>query len=458
MADIAVPDPETLAAGKELRKRVARADLAKWEPPADRGDPVALLQASNEGRLPELIPVRFGRMSTSAFAFLRGADIVMAHDLGAYTPNVGIMVQCGGDAHIANFGTFATPERNVIFDMNDFDETLPAPWEWDVKRLLASVWVAGRAMKFSDKQCESAALVAARAYREEMRACAGQTALQVWYTRIDADVVTAQIRAVALRAAAALKNGTPVIQKPRLVAPEDYSEGEGAGARLKDKPPNLYHLANDDPVIVSARTALDHYHHSLRDDVAVLFERYRLVDLAVKVVGVGSVGTRCLVALLAAKNDDVLLLQIKEARASVLEPYAGTSRYNDPGRRVVSGQRLLQSATDIFLGWTQGDEHSYYVRQLNDAKGKVSILAMTADELASYAGFCGQVLAVSHARTTNPTLISGYIGSSDTFDVAVTEFGRVYADQNQRDYEAFMNAIAAGRIPTADVTKLPPKE
>jgi uncharacterized protein (DUF2252 family) len=441
-------DSAIFAAGKALRKNVARTAHAKWEPPSGRPDPLDLLEKSNDGRLPHLIPVRFGRMSESPFAFLRGSATIMASDLGSYTPNTGVYAQCCGDSHIANFGTFATPERNVIFDINDFDETLPAPWEWDVKRLAASIHIAGRGMQFSEKLCAKAVLTAVREYRQEMRACADMTALQVWYQRIDATAVSQQIQTSALRVGTAMKDGKPVVGRPRVVVPEDYSEGFGEAARIKDKPPSLFHVNSDDPVITGARTALEHYHHSLPDHVAALIERYALVDLAVKVVGVGSVGTRCTVGLFAAKRDDLLLLQVKEARASVLEPYAGKSRYDDPGRRVAVGQRLMQSAADMFLGWTQADGHTYYVRQLSDAKGRANLLALTAPELTTYAGFCGKVLAASHARTTEAALVGGYLGATDTFDVAVASFARAYADQNDKDYEAFVKAIRSGRIVT----------
>jgi len=437
---------DVFAEGKAIRLAVSRSTHSGWDAAVDRADPIALLEESSVGRLPSLIPIRYGRMSASPFTFFRGAAIIMASDLGTSTPNTGIFAQVCGDCHLENFGVFATPERNIIFDINDFDETLPAPWEWDVKRLTASIHIAGRVIGLAEKQCMKAVLTAVRGYREQIRLCAGMTALEVWYSRVDAHVVAQQISDAALRRAA-VKNGKTAPAYTHEMVADEYTEGVGKDRFIADKPPNLFHPPADNEVIVDAQQVMKRYRETLREDIAHLVGRYHLADLAVKVVGMGSIGTRCAVALLMAKNDDALLLQIKEARPSVLEDYAGKSRYADHGQRVVAGQRLMQAASDMFLGWTfSADGHQFYVRQLSDMKGSVQITAMSADDLTVYAKLCATVLAIAHARSADAAKIGGYVGTSETFDDAIAAFAAAYADQNDRDYHKFLKAIKTGRL------------
>jgi uncharacterized protein (DUF2252 family) len=383
-------------------------------------------------------------MKKSAFAFLRGFASMMAYDLGTDRPTTGITVQACGDCHLENFGIYATPERNVIFDINDFDETAHAPWEWDVERLAASIEVAGRANKFSAKQNFKAVLGAVSAYRKQMLNCAQMTHLEEWYSRIDATEFLKQTRMLELG-----RSGVPSSapdDSHELVA-EQYTEGQGAGTRIVDKPPKLFHPPPDGEVIVDAHEVFERYKRSLRDDLQVLFGAYRLIDLAIKVVGTGSVGTRCAAALLMAGDNDALILQIKEARASVLEPYGGTSKYRNNGRRVVAGQWLMQSASDLFLGWSDSDDgHQFYIRQISDMKWTADVSTMTFTEMQSYAMLCGQVLAIAHSRSGNAEAIAGYLGVSSTFDGAIVEFAQSYADQVFKDYELFLNALESGRL------------
>ncbi len=374
----------------------------------------------------------------------------MASDLGNSTPTTGVIVQACGDCHVENFGIFATPERNVIFDINDFDETLPAPWEWDIKRLAASIYVAGRLIGLSEKHCGKSAASAVRAYRERMRSCATMTALEVWYSRVDARVVVEQTQNAALRRSSA-KNGKSAPSHTHELVADEYTEGTGRDRRIMEKPPKLFHPPPDREVIDDAEEVVKRYRETLRDDVALLLGRYHLVDLAVKVVGIGSVGTRCAVALLMAKSDDALLLQIKEAGPSTLKDYADNSRYTEHGRRVVAGQQLMQAASDMFLGWTHSaDGHEFYIRQLSDMKGAVDVSTMDSSELTTYAGLCGAVLAIAHARSGDSAKISGYLGTSKIFDDAIASFAAAYADQNDDDYRAFTEAIRAGRIETKE--------
>src|SRR5580704_211772 len=358
------------AAGKVLRDAAPRAAHGGWKPPKDRRDPIELLHESNESRIPELIPIRFGRMSQSPFAFYRGAAPVMAADL-ASTPASGLRVQACGDAHLMNFGGFATPERNIFFDINDFDETLPAPWEWDVKRLAASIVIAARHIDLPDSAGAKAATESVCSYRERIADYASMRALNVWYDRIDLDRVLkvmpseAEVARVRQRVEQARRKSLPESLFPKLV------ERFGSAPRIKDAPPLIFHpTAEQAPGVRTGYVeALEGYRKSLPEHIRVLFDRFRLVDLAIKVVGVGSVGTYCALGLFMAADDDPIFLQVKEARRSVLEPYAGKSVHGNHGERVVVGQRLMQSASDIFLGWTRGGlGRDYYFRQLRDAK------------------------------------------------------------------------------------------
>jgi uncharacterized protein (DUF2252 family) len=450
-ADFVAPAPgDRRDHGKSLRDAVPRQSHAGWKAAKDRRDPIEILIESNQGRIPELIPVRFGRMMQSPFTFYRGTASIMAADL-ARTPCSGLRVQACGDAHLLNFGGFATPERKVAFDINDLDETLPAPWEWDVKRLTASVVIAGRSLGLSETDSARAAAATVRSYREHMADYSSKRALEVWYETISIDDVSARLDEkgrVRLKHQVEIagEKSTPEFVFPKLV------EHRGAEPRFKDDPPLIFHPAAEiAPGVTTAfREPLAHYRASLPDHVRVLFDRYRLCDIAIKVVGIGSVGTFCAVGLFIAADDDPLFLQVKEARASVLEPYAGKSEYANHGQRVVCGQRLMQSASDIFLGWTTGVQgRNQYVRQLRDVKLSAVIEDWDADLLREYGKLCSWVLAKAHARSGDPARIAGYMGASAVFDDAITEFAVEYADQTERDHRAFVRAIREGRLPAA---------
>ena len=450
----ASPD-ERRARGKALRDEVPRVSHSGWTAPKGRRDPVELLKETNEGRIPALIPIRFARMAESPFAFFRGAAALMAADLAA-TPATGIRVQACGDAHLMNFGGFATPERNVVFDINDLDETLPAPWEWDLKRLAASVVIAAQHLGLPDSDTGRVAFDVAREYRERMIDYSSMRALDVWYDRIDlqryqdraADPeLIAEIRKrLEARVEEERRKTSPDHLYPKLVATE------GVRPHIKDEPPLIYHpSAEEAPGLDSGYVeAIAGYRESLPEHVRTLFDRFHFFDLAVKVVGVGSVGTRCMVGLFLAGENDPLFLQVKEARASVLEPYAGRSLHGNHGQRVVAGQRLMQSASDVFLGWARGRNGSdFYVRQLRDMKISPVIDDWDAKMLRQYGRMCAQALARAHARSGDAALISGYLGSGTTFDDAIAEFAAEYADQNRRDFRAFVREIREGRIPVA---------
>jgi uncharacterized protein (DUF2252 family) len=433
---------ERRAQGKSLRETVSRDSHAGWKAPKDRRDPIDLLVESNEGRMAELIPIRFGRMMQSPFTFYRGSAAVMAADL-ATTAQSGLRVQACGDAHLLNFGGFATPERQIVFDINDLDETLPAPWEWDVKRLTASVVIAGQYLRLTETESARAAEATVRSYRQRMADYSSMRALEVWYDTIGIDDVMEVLddrarEVVKQRLAKAEEKSSPEFVFPKLV------EHRGSEPRFKEDPPLIFHpSAEMAPGVATAfRAPLERYRASLPDHVRVLFDRYHLCDMAVKVVGIGSVGTMCAVGLWIAAEDDPLFLQVKEARASVLEPYAGKSIYENHGQRVVCGQRLMQSASDIFLGWSTGvTGRSVYMRQLRDVKISAMIEDWDVDMLREYGKLCGWALAKAHARSGDAAKIAGYMGASATFDDAICEFAVEYADQNQRDYRAFIKAV-----------------
>jgi uncharacterized protein (DUF2252 family) len=440
---------ERRAEGKALRDTVAREDHGGWKTPKDRRDPVDLLTESNEGRVLDLVPIRHGRMMQSPFAFYRGSAALMAADL-ARTPNSGIQVQACGDAHLMNFGGFATPERNFVFDVNDLDETLPAPWEWDLKRLTASVVIAGRHIGLRERESALAATAAASSYREQMAEYSVMRALEVWYDKIDLDRLLSHMTSKEAR-----KRTVRRVEKVRAqtAAEHDFPklvDQRGAVPRIKDNPPLIFHLPESGEAEYKARIsdALAHYRESLPEHIRLLYDRFRYCDFAAKVVGVGSVGTACGIALFMAGDDDPLFLQTKEAKASVLEPYAGKSRYADHGQRVVAGQRLMQSASDMFLGWTHTPKtgRHYYMRQLRDMKISAIVEGFDAALLAEYAKMCAWALARAHARSGDAAMISGYIGSSETFDEAVCEFAVDYADQNEQDYKVFVRAVREERI------------
>jgi uncharacterized protein (DUF2252 family) len=436
---------QRLQSGKNLRERIPRSSHSQWTSPKNRADPTELLKESDRGRLPSLLPIRYARMRESPFAFFRGAAAMMAADL-ASTPVTGIRVQACGDCHVANFGGFGTPERQLVFDINDFDETLPAPWEWDVKRLAASIVLAMRHAGIGDRHCLDSVRASARSYRQHMRVYAEMTALKVWYTHLSTELLAqhaetpkARKRWQKLEARAALN--TSGRDFPKITA---MRHGR---PRITDRPPLIYHPSDAAALGKHARRLFQRYRETLSAERRNLLDRYELVDIARKVVGVGSVGTRCTVALLMAAPHDPLFLQCKEARRSVLEPYAGKSRYSNQGERVVTGQRLLQSASDVLLGWTCDDQgHDFYFRQLHDMRMKIDIEGMSKQDWSEYVELCGWVLARAHARTGDPAWISGYLGKTPVFDEAVAKFALAYADQTERDHASFLKATRRKRI------------
>jgi uncharacterized protein (DUF2252 family) len=436
---------DRMKAGKALREKVSRTSHAKWAPPSGRPDPIEILRQSDRGRLPELLPIRYGRMRQSPFAFFRGSAAVMAWDLSK-TPATGIHVQACGDCHAANFGGFASPERQLLFDINDFDETLQAPWEWDVKRLAASIVLASRELRLSGGRCEDAVHTMAKSYREHMREYAHMRNLEVWYSRMDAEVFIKEAKT-----AVAKKSWKQVEDKARLQTAEHIfpkiADVINGRTRIVDHPPLVYHTRESDLMQKHVTQMFHAYRETLPAERRVILDRYHIIDVARKVVGVGSVGTRCALALLMAGEHDPMLLQFKEALPSVLEPYAGKSRYANHGERVVTGQRMLQSASDVFLGWTRDEEgHSFYFRQLRDMKMKIDLDNMTRDDWLEYVEICGWTLARAHARTGDAAIIGGYLGRSEKFDAALAEFATSYANQADRDHAALLKAIRAGRL------------
>jgi uncharacterized protein (DUF2252 family) len=436
---------ERIAAGKQLRIQRPRGALADWRPAEDHRDPIDVLEESNRGRIPDLIPIRYGRMLRSPFTFLRGSAGLMASDL-ARLPATGIKVQACGDCHLLNFGMFATPERRLVFDINDFDETLPAPWEWDVARLAASFVVAGRDQRLDDRDCRDTAVACARAYREHLREYSQASPLEVWYTNLDMETLIENSPDEKIRKRRELfakKARERIIDNvfPKIVAQT------GGRHRFVDRPPLFYHADTGDDVEQRWLQGIQAYRQSLSDERRVLLDRYRFEDCAQKVVGIGSVGTRCAVALFFSEENHPLILQVKEAVRSVLEPYTLPSAYENQGQRVVVGQRLMQSSSDIFLGWARGRRgNDFYVRQLRDMKFSVPVEGMTAGQMGRYAAFCGQTLARAHAKSGDSATISGYLGKRDQFDEAVGTFAVAYADQTERDHAALIAAEKSGRI------------
>lgn len=430
--------------GRAARKRAPRSAHAVWIPPADRTDPVALLQRQGRDRLPELLPIRYGRMGVSPFAFLRGAAAVMASDL-AGRPRSGLTVQLCGDAHLLNFGLYTSPERALLFDLNDFDETFRGPFEWDVKRLAASVAMAARENGHTERDVRKAAYGAVAAYRQTMRDLAGQGELAVWYARIDADEALPLIRShrSRRRVESTLAHAR---RRTSLHALGKLTETVAGRRRIVHDPPLLEPAGAPD--MASLRKIFSDYRSTLSAERRLLLDRYRFVDAARKAVGVGSVGTRCFIVLLAGRDtDDPLFLQIKEARRSVLEEHLPKGPHDHPGHRVVTGQRLLQAAGDIFLGWMTGPQgRAFYWRQLRETKDSAEVAGMTPSDLRVYARLCGTTLARAHARSGDRVAIAAYLGRKDTFEGALAEFALQYADQTARDHKALTDAIAAGVV------------
>jgi uncharacterized protein (DUF2252 family) len=489
------------AKGLEARDRAAPSSHTKWRPAADRPDPVALLEEQDTTREPDLVPVRHGRMMVSPFTFYRGAAKIMAADL-AETPVAGLGAQLCGDAHLSNFGAFASPERVLLFDLNDFDETLPGPFEYDVKRMAASFEIAGRNNGFSKADTRAAVLESVRSYREAMAGFAQMGTMDIWYAHLDEDELRAGIRNLVAGTAKQEKGAKKAEKADKLKKEPKKAEKRAAKqvkadreeekaaeraekratrtltkahtrdslqalSKLCEQVDGKYQIVSQPPIVVPARDLaatyglspdqvmpviheqFRAYRATLQDDRRHLLERFEIVDAARKVVGVGSVGTRAFIVLLQGRDArDPLFLQIKEATASVLEPYVGKSRYKQHGERVVQGQRMMQAASDIYLGWTKGLDvrRHFYWRQLRDMKGSAVVEDMIPLGLTFYARICGWTLARAHARSGDPVAIAEYLGDSDAFDTSITDFSQRYADQNEQDYEEFVNAVKSGRL------------
>ncbi len=439
---------ERYAAGKALRAVCPRAAHATWKPAADRPDPAKLVLESEKGRLPDLLPLRHGRMARSAFTFYRGSALAMAYDLSS-TPTSGVRVQCCGDAHLCNFGGFATPERRVIFSINDLDETLPAPWEWDVKRLAASFVVGCRDNGLSDAVARDVAQASVRGYRESMSRYSQMKTLDLWYIALTTNELLADLPPdLRKRGLKRIKNEAAKSRGEEIFP--KLAETKGKMSFIKDQLPTIFHTKEFSPGVINQTVigALAAYRATLPHSCQSLLDRYELQDAAIKVVGVGSVGTLCLVLLYMAGDGDPLFLQVKEARPSVLEPFAGASVFSNHGQRVVNGYRLMLPASDMFLGWTQGNlqQRNFYIRQLRDIKISMRVETFGAREMGLYATWCGKALALSHARSGNSSILSGYMGKGDVFDKAVAAFSMVYADQNEKDHAALERAVRSGKV------------
>jgi uncharacterized protein (DUF2252 family) len=459
--------------GKAARAKVPRVSHEGWEPSPDRPDPVALLEEQNTTREPDLVPVRHGRMMVSPFTFYRGAAKIMAADLEA-TPTAGLDVQLCGDAHLSNFGVYASPERALVFDLNDFDETLPGPFEYDVKRMAASFTIAARNNGCGKEQSRAVTLAAANAYRMGVHEYADMRTMQVWYDHMSADDVmrAVDVAAHSVHSAGDRKAARAAQKTARKTAAKAQSRDSlQALSKLAEQVDGQYRIVSQPPIVVRAAEAAKSiglpaeqieqvihdqfraYRATLQDDRRHLLERFEVVDVARKVVGVGSVGTRAFIVLLQGRDQqDPLFLQIKEATTSVLEDHLPKSRYAQAGERVVQGQRMMQAASDIFLGWTKGvqNDRYFYWRQLRDMKGSVAVEGMTPEGLEFYARLCGRTLARAHARSGDPIALAAYLGKKDRFDESITDFSLRYADQNERDYQAFVDAISSGRLPAVE--------
>jgi hypothetical protein len=450
---------ERSAFGRQARAKVPRSRHGEWQTRSDRTDPLTILALQGTTRIADLVPIRYGRMAASAFAFFRGAAAVMAADL-AHEEQTGLEVQLCGDAHLANFGTFASPARDLIFDVNDFDETIPGPFEWDIKRLAASLEIAARSREFDEATRCSIVAQGSCSYRTAMREFGGMRDLDIWYTRLNTDSITARWGNLASRKVTETfrRRVAKAQSKDNLAALAKLTVEIDGKLRFVDNPPLIVPAEDLFTDVYSKQTmgnlsdALSQYRRTLSGDRQRLLEKYEFVDLARKVVGVGSVGTRCWVALfLGRDNTDPLFLQVKEAEAAVGEPFLGKSEYSQHGQRVVEGQRLMQGASDIFLGWDrfQGDDgvtRDFYLRQLWDGKGSAVIEQMDPEVLGIYAQMCGWTLARAHARSGDAIAMGSYLGRGDRFDRAMCAFAASYADQNERDFESLTRAIASGRV------------
>jgi uncharacterized protein (DUF2252 family) len=456
--------------GGEARRALPPASHSGWEPASNRPDPVGLLEEQDVTREPDLVPVRHGRMMVSPFTFYRGAAKIMAADLKD-TPRAGLTAQLCGDAHLSNFGVYASPERRLLFDVNDFDETLPGPFEYDVKRMAASFTIAARNNGFAKADTRAVTQGSVRAYREAMAAFAEMGTMDIWYAHLSEDQLMAAIRSTATKAAKTKKGAKAVSREERgaehVIEKARTRDSLQALSKLGELVDGRYRIVSQPPIVVPARDLaavyglsvqevepaiheqFRGYRATLEDDRRHLLERFEVIDLARKVVGVGSVGTRAFIILLQGRDErDPLFLQVKEATASVLEDHLPKSRYKHHGERVVRGQRMMQAASDIYLGWTKGLDVSrhFYWRQLRDMKGSAVVETMLPLALGFYAGICGWTLARAHARSGDPIAISAYLGPGDEFDRAITDFAKRYTEQNERDYESFLGAIKSGRL------------
>lgn len=444
---------ERIIAGKKLRDKFPRIKQAEYKPADNRIDPISILEEQAKTRIPDLVPVRYARMLGSPFAFLRGGAAIMAADLAANSKTTGINVQACGDMHIANFGVFASAERNLVFGINDFDETLPGPWEWDLKRLVASVVAAGRFLGVDKNKCEESVMAAVQTYRKRIRQYAQMGNLELWYSTINENDIlkaltpSARAGAEKIMSKARQRTHMQVLGKLTDLVDEKFLLKENAPFIVRETKTETGRTIKE-----ALGLFLESYFSSLADDRKTILKQYRIVDVARKVVGVGSVGTRCWIILLVGNHsDDPLFLQLKEAQPSVLEPYLQKSIYSNQGQRVVAGQRLIQGAPDIFLGWGEQSGMQYYVRQLRDMKGGVEFdpKKVKTENMDQYSSLCAWALALAHAKSGDAAMIAGYVGKSDGLDEAMVNFAFAYADQTEKDYQALVAAAKSGRIKVA---------
>ncbi len=438
--------------GKALRKGCPRSSHAETILGQGQRDPLALIEETDKDRVATLLPLRFTRMAESAFAFFRGSAILQAHDLKG-TPSAGLTVQCCGDCHLMNFGGFATPERALVFDINDFDETLPGPFEWDVKRLATSFVLAARWLDLTAEDARRGAISVVASYRTSIEQFAQMSVLETWYAKVSMDEVFREYAGEPKVVKLLQKSIDKALHSTTEHVFHSLAKMENGKPRIADQPPLLFHPDRSElDLDREVRPLFENYRASLPRDRKTLFDRFRLLDVVHKVVGVGSVGTRCFIALFAGDQDDHLFLQVKEARTSVLQGLVGPSPYGTNGERVVEGQRLMQSASDIFLGWTRGVHgHEFYVRQLRDMKIAPNLTGYGPRALAAYGHLCGRALARAHAKSGDAAALSGYLGTNDVFDDAIADYAVAYADQVEKDYQAFRAAIRSGRFPVETV-------
>jgi len=446
---------ERILAGKKLRDKFPRIKQGEYKPASTRTDPIQILEEQAKNRLQDLVPVRYARMLASPFAFLRGGAAIMAADLAASSKTTGINVQTCGDMHIANFGVFASAERNLVFGINDFDETLPGPWEWDLKRLVASIVAAGRFLGVNKAKCEQSVMSAVSTYRKKIRQYAYMGNLELWYSTINENDILKSLTPSAR--AGAEKIMSKARQRTHMQVLGKLTDLVDAKYLLKENAPFIVRETKTQtgrPIKEALGIFFESYFNSLSDDRKTLIKNYRIVDVARKVVGVGSVGTRCWIIFMIGNNsDDPLFLQLKEAQPSVFEPYLSKTIYQNQGQRVVAGQRLIQSAPDIFLGWGEQDGMQYYVRQLRDMKGGVEFdpKKVKTENMDQYSSLCAWALALAHAKSGDAAMIAGYAGKSDELDEAMVNFAFAYADQTEKDYQALADAAKSERIKVASV-------